>query len=312
MKSEMTKRFKGWTSIVSILAVSGALLAGCSGTSESQTSSDGDTIPNVSLDGVQKSEQLSARVPSDIAARGKLIVGSDTTFAPAEFLAGPDGNTPVGFDVDLSNAIAKKLGLDLDFQSANFDSILPALGTKYDIGASAFYITKKRLEAVNMVSYQKGGSTLLVKAGNPHGLTLDNLCGQTIAVQTGSTQLDDLQEFSKKCQDSGEQAIDAVELKTNAEAITRLSTDGAVGVLSGQTLLGYAATQSHGQLETIDATYNAGIDGIAVAKSDTEFAQLIADTINELINDGTYAQIMSAWGQKGLVERADVNPETSM
>ena len=80
-----------------------------------------------------------------MAGDGTLTVGTDTSYAPAEFLA-EDGKTPVGFDVDLSKALAAVFGLKENAVSSTFDSIIPSVGSKYDIGISSFTVTKERME----------------------------------------------------------------------------------------------------------------------------------------------------------------------
>ncbi len=66
--------------------------------------------------------------------------------------AAADGKTPVGFDVDIAKALAEVFGLEANPETANFDSIIPAVGAKYDIGISSFTVTKERLEAVDFVA----------------------------------------------------------------------------------------------------------------------------------------------------------------
>ena len=83
-------------------------------------------------------------VPAAIKSKGTLTVGSDTSYAPAEFL-GTDGQTPVGYDVDIAKAIGATLGLKVQVQTAEFTGILPALGPKYDLGISSFTINPERL-----------------------------------------------------------------------------------------------------------------------------------------------------------------------
>ncbi|MCH4249784.1 MAG: ABC transporter substrate-binding protein [Microbacteriaceae bacterium] len=299
---------------LSIVSAAAILLTGCgssSGSASSKADASATAIPKVSLSNVTKDAALAARLPESIKSSGTLTIGSDTTFPPAEFMAGADGNTAVGYDVDLAKALGKKLGVKIKFESASFDGILPALGSKYDLGISAFYITKERLQAVNMVSYTEGGSTLLVAKGNPKKLTLKNLCGHKIAVQIGSTQQGDLKGFSKACTDAGKKKISALPLKTNTDAVTRLKAGVVDAVLSGQSMLGYTARLSGGSLQTLKESYSQAPSGIAVAKDDTAFAQLVADTVNSLIKDGTYAKVMKAWGQNSsMIDTAQVNPKT--
>ena len=73
---------------------------------------------------------------------GLLTVGSDTTYPPMEY---KEGDKIVGFDVDLTQAIADKLGLKLDYQSTAWDGIIPALvAHKFDMVMSAVTITEDR------------------------------------------------------------------------------------------------------------------------------------------------------------------------
>src|SRR4051812_21163038 len=94
---------------------------------------------------------LAAKVPDAIKADGVIKVGTDATYAPAEFLD-TDGKTVVGFDIDLFNAVAAKLGLEAQYESAPFDAILPGIESgKYEIGVSSFTINEDRKKTVNMV-----------------------------------------------------------------------------------------------------------------------------------------------------------------
>ncbi len=313
-----TTRTMGRTTLalVGAISVMALALSGCSNTETSSPSQSGSgsatPLQSTPLDSVKKDDALAARLPDRIKQADVLNVGSDTTFPPAEFMGGPKGDTPVGYDVDLADAIGKKLGVKVSFQTASFDGILPALGSKYDLGVSAFYITKERLKAVNMVSYSHGGSALLVKQGNPEKLGLNAMCGHKVAVQIGSTQQDDLTNFSKKCTASGKKAITVLPLKTNTDALTRLQGGTVDAVLSGAGLLGYAVQTTPG-VELIKGAYAQAPDGIAVAKSDPALASLVADTVNSLIKDGTYAKIMKNWGQQDtMITKAQVNPETTL
>ena len=298
-----------------VLGVS-LVLAGCSSStssSESPTDSSND-IPEVSLSDVTKNEELAAKVPASIRDKGVISIGSETSYPPAEFET--ESGEVVGVDVDIAAAIGKKLGVDTKFESSSFDAILPALGSKYDIGISSFYITAARLENVNMVSYLTGGTTLLVPKGNPEGFKATDpltMCGHTISVQTASTQEDDLAGFNDECKAAGKEEIKSMSLSTTTDAITRLRGGTVDALLAGQSVLGYAARQAGGTLEMVDDAYAQAPTGIALAKDQTEFAQVIADALNELIDDGTYTKILEAWGQEDTaIEKAEVNPDTPL
>lgn len=298
------------------LATAAALIALTGCTSASQALETGtSTSGAASFDpaAVAKDDALAALVPANIKNKGTLTVGSDTTFAPAEYLGGADGQTPMGFDVDFAKAIAATLGLKLQFQTAEFTSILPALGPKYDLGISAFSITNERLKAVNFVDYYRAGSIWAVQKGNPKSVSLDSLCGRKVGVQTGTVQENpDLSGRSKACTDAGKPAIDVISLPNQTDITTRLVAGGIDAMVSGSTAVTYALTQTHGQLQLLGDLYNPDDTGIAVAKSDPQFADLIAKVMNKLIADGSYAKIMDSWNMSVLsVKTSVVNPEAN-
>ena len=150
----------------------------------------GSSAPSVS---VSQNQDLSAKLPESIKSAGVIKVGTDSSYAPNEFLAG-DGKTIQGMDVDVFNAVAAKFGVKAEYQTADFASIINGVnGKKYDIGISSFTINDERKKQVNMVSYFSAGTQWASAEGNPKGVDPENACGKTIAVQTGTVQdTDDL------------------------------------------------------------------------------------------------------------------------
>ena len=267
------------------------------------------------VSGVEVDPDLAARVPANIRERGVLVGGSDNAFAPWEYLAGDDGQTPEGIDIDLANAMAALLDLTYESRTASFASILPALGKTYDIGVSAFSITNERLETVNFVNYVVAGSEWAVRPGNPDGFDPADVCGSTVAVQTGSYYENVIVEASEKCETDGNDAINILPFGVQTEAMTRVATGGADAAIAGGATVLFAAEQSGGAIEPmrpVGALGETGPVGIAVPKDDMELTELIADTMNTLIDNGTYQAILDHWGVGTMgVEQAVINPEVN-
>ena len=101
---------------LAVFALSAAMIVslGACGTSEksdSTASGDSKSSSNVTgydVSGVTKDADIAAMLPESVTKDGKLTVGMDTSYAPAEFLA-EDGKTPVGFDVDIAKAVQAAL-----------------------------------------------------------------------------------------------------------------------------------------------------------------------------------------------------------
>ncbi len=295
-----------------VAAVAALALTGC--TTASQSGSGAPT-GSASFDpaSVAKDDALAASVPDAIKSKGTLSIGSDTSYAPAEFLGGSDGQTPQGYDVDFAKAIGATLGLKVKVQTAEFTSILPALGSKYDLGISSFTINADRLKAVNLVSYFNAGTLWAVQKGNPKKFSLDDICGKNIGVQTGTVEEDpDVSGRSKKCTDAGKPAINIVTLKTQTDVTTRL-VNGSIDAMSADSpIIGYALSQTGDKLEVLGDVYDAAPQGIAVAKSDTALADVMSKVMNKLISDGTYKKILDAWNNsKGAITKSEVNPAVS-
>jgi polar amino acid transport system substrate-binding protein len=300
-----------------VLAIGALALSACTNASESAApggaaSPSGSTAASFDPTTIQKDDALAASVPAAIKSKGTLTVGSDTSYAPAEFI-GTDGQTPVGYDVDIAKAIGATLGLKVRVQTSEFTGILPALGPKYDLGISSFTINKERLGAVNMVSYFNAGTAWAVKKGNPKGFSLDDVCGKSIGVQTGTVQEDpDLSGRNKKCTADGKQPINIVTLKNQTDVTTRLVNGSIDAMAADSPIIGYALTQTNGQLERLGDVYDSAPQGIAVAKSDKALAEVIQKTLTKLIADGTYKKILDGWGNgEGAITKSEVNPAVS-
>lgn len=304
----MTHRLRPTTLLIAGLATAALALSACGSDSLDGSSTSSSSSSSSSSSG-SVDAALAAKVPQKIKDAGKIVVGSDASYAPNEFLA-DDGKTVQGMDVDLFTAVAAKLGLKAEFQNAGFDTIILGVTSgKYDVGVSSFTINDERKKSVNMVSYFNAGTQWAVKSGNPKKVDPDNACGLSIGVQKGTVQIDDLTARSKKCTDAGKpaikQIIDADQSKVTASVISGKSdamlADSPVGL--------YAVKQTKGQLEALGDIYDAAPYGFVVPKDQTDFAQAIADALKAMAADGSYKAALDKWGNDtGSISDFAVNP----
>src|SRR4051794_13868044 len=283
------------------------MVAGCGGgSSDNSPSSSASTqaLPSVSAD-----DALKAKVPAAIASDGVIKVGSDTTYPPAEFIA-EDGSTIVGFDVDLFTLVAQKLGLKAQFETAPFDSIIAGVGSgKYEAGVSSFTINAERLQQANMVSYFNAGTQWATKKGNPKKVDPENACGKKIAVQKATVQVDDITARSEACTTAGKDAITIDQYDAQSDATAAIASGKDDAGLADLPVMVYAVQQTNGQLELLGEPYGDAPYGYVVAKDQTGFAQVIADAVKSLIDDGSYEKVLKNWGvQAGAINDPTVNP----
>jgi polar amino acid transport system substrate-binding protein len=255
-------------------------------------------------------QALADKVPAEIKSDGKILVATDATYAPNEFLD-TDGKTVVGFDVDLFNAVAAKLGLKTEWQSSKFADIIPGLQSgKYEFGVSSFTINPERKQQVNMVSYFSAGTQWGTKKGNPAGVQPDDACGKKVAVQTATTQeMEDLPKRQQACKSAGKPAITIDSYQDQGQATAAVVSGKDDAMLADSPVLAYAVKQTNGQLELLGDIYDAAPYGYVIKKDQTEFAQAVADALGALITDGTYKQVLTKWGvDAGAIEDPAVNP----
>jgi len=267
-------------------------------------SGSGAPAPSSSVDSA-----LAAKVPADIKSAGKLVIGTDSTYAPSEFLDA-DGKTVIGFDVDLFNAVAGKLGLTTQWQSATFDSIIPGVGTgKYNVGVSSFTINPDRLKQVTMVSYFSAGTQWAAKTGTT--INPDDACGKKIAVQTATVQVDDLTSRSKKCTSAGKPKITIDQYQKQSDATNAVVTGKDVAMLADSPVCAYAVKQTSGQLALVGDIYESAPYGYVVNKDQKDLAEAIQGAVQALITDGAYKSILTKWGvEAGAITTPAVNPQS--
>lgn len=300
-----------------VLATTASLaLTACSDPQTSSTSAESGAGQSAStavvpfdVSTLEAVDSVVALVPDAVKERGVLRNGASTDYAPGEYLA-DDGQTPVGYDVDLINAIARVMGLDEGTtQTAGFDTILPQLGSKFDVGASSFTITPERLEAANMVSYIEVGSAYAVAKGNPKGFDPANPCGTTIGVQTGTFQLDYASELSDKCVAEGKEKIEVMPLDLQTDIATKVIGGQYDATLADSTVIGYTIELSGGQLEQVGEVIESAPQGIAMAKDDEQLAKAVQAALQYLMDEGYFEKILAPYGADGsALKTAELNP----
>ncbi len=249
---------------------------------------------------------LAAMVPAAIKADGKILIGTDSTYAPSEFLD-TDGKTVIGFDVDLFNAVAKKLGLTTEWQTGDFGALIAGVQSgKYEVSVSSFSVTAEREGNANMVSYFSAGT----QWAGPTGSTVDpsNACGKKVAVQTNTTQATDIAAKSKECTTASKPAITIDQYQDQGAATAAVASGKDDAMLADSPICAYAVKKAGG-LQLIGQIYDSAPYGYVIAKDQVDFANAIKGAVQELITDGTYKQILATWGvEAGAITTAALNP----
>lgn len=294
--------------LVAVAATVTLLLAGCGSDDSPDSGSTSGGAASFDPTSIAEDTAISALVPEAVASTGKLIVGSDTTYAPAEFI-GADGQTPEGYDVDLAKAIGAVLGLETEVQTASFTGIIPAIGSKYDIGMSSFTITAEREAEVNMIQYFSAGEAYAVAKGNPKNVDASDLCGLTVGVQTGTVEDEALDALVAQCAADGKDAITPLKYDKQTDVTTAVVGGKADIMYADSPIVAYAVTQTGGQVEQLGEVFATSPQGVVVSKDDQALTEAVQKAVQKLIDSGDYLKILTAWGNEtSAVTTAELNP----
>jgi polar amino acid transport system substrate-binding protein len=289
----MSRRFARLLVVAAAVALVVGVFAGASGASSAKQS---------------KVPSIAKMVPSKIRAKGTLIVASDATYAPMEFIA-KDGHTVIGVDADLAKALGGVLGLNLKVQNATFDGIIPGLHSgKYDLGMSSFTDTLARQKIVDFVTYFSAGTSFYEKSsGGPAIKGLASLCGLTVSVENGTTEQTDATAQSKKCTKAGKKAVHVSAFPDQNAANLAISSGRAQVGMADSPVAGYVVQQSHGVFKLVGTSYGTAPYGIALPKGNGMTKPVLA-AIKYLMKHGQYAAILKKWGvQKGAISNPKIN-----
>ena len=293
----MRTRFAAASAAVAAAAL---LLTGCvDNTADTGAPADADA-PSVAVD-----EAAVALLPEEIKEAGVLVVGTDAAYPPNEY-KDADGN-PVGWDVELVDALGAKLGLEVQYEIASFDKIIPSItGGTMDMGMSSFTDNAERQQQVDFVDYYEAGIQWAAPAGET--VDPDDACGLKVAVQaTTYEHTDELPAKSQACTDAGKPAIEITPFDTQDAAANAVVLGQADAMSADSPVTLYAISQTDGKLEAAGDIFDSAPYGFPVQKG-SELAAAVQAAMQSLVDDGTYGDILAEWGvEAGAVDTIEIN-----
>jgi polar amino acid transport system substrate-binding protein len=233
------------------------------------------------------------RPPTAIAKAGRIVFCSDITYPPEEFYR---GSTPIGSDIDIGTAVARRLGVNAQFDNTGFDGIIAALLAKRcDAIISGMNDMAQRRKSVGFVDYLSVGQSLMVKKGNPeHIRTLADLGGKHVSVEVGTTNKDFLDKESAKLQAKGKQAIAVDTFAKDTDAAAALKTGKVDAYFGDSPVVAYYISKDR-SLAFGGQPINPIPVGIAVRSSDTQLHAAVRRAIGQLYRNGTMRRILAKW-----------------
>jgi glutamine transport system substrate-binding protein len=217
------------------------------------------------------------------ASAKELVVAHDTNFMPFEF-KGPDGKF-TGFDIELWETIAKKLGLSYKFQPMDFNGIIPGLQTgNVDVGIAGMTITPERAKVVQFSNgYYTSGLKILVRDDEKGISKVEDLAGKVVAVKTGTSSVPFMKDFGK--------AKELKQFPNNDGMFFELLSKGVDAVVFDMPVVtAFANSAGKGKAKVVGPLYEGQKYGIGFAQGNEELVKKVNGVLDQMRKDGSYAK----------------------
>ncbi|WP_152186196.1 ABC transporter substrate-binding protein [Segeticoccus rhizosphaerae] len=297
----------GRSKIMMIAVASSMILAGCGGGSAKTAAPSGTDNPAGNSDSVQAA--AAKLLPDKTRKSGVLRIATSLQWPPFGY-KGSDGK-PTGLDIELTQGIAKRLGLTPQITDVQFPTLVPGVATgRFDIAVNELADTAERRKEAQFVDYYDTGLALLVKKGTT-GIAPNDLCGHSLALTQGSSQVAIAQDISAKCVADGKKKIKFVTVPESAATILAVSSGRAEGFLTDNAVGVYMSKSTHTNLEVIPGKVPSPSQraGIVIKKGNDELTRAVQSALQSMIDDGTYAKLYKKYNVRAdnMLTKATIN-----
>lgn len=263
-------------SLMSVMAAAGVLtLAGCSSNSGSSATASGAASSAASTGAA---DQLAA-----IQANGKLVVALEGAWQPWSYH--DESDTLVGYDVEVSRAIAEKLGVEPEYVESDWDSLFAGLDAgRFDIVCNGVEVTDERAKTYDFTTpYGYIHTALAVRKDNEDIKSFEDLKGKTTANSLASTYMELAESYGATVQ-----GIDTLE-----ETIQLLTAGRIDATLNANvSFYDYLNVHPDADFKLVAQTEDASHVAIPIVKSDdSSFLDALNSAIDELRADGTLKEL---------------------
>jgi polar amino acid transport system substrate-binding protein len=250
---------------------------------------------------------------STLVLKGKLEICADFPYPPMEFY--DDNGNPEGSDVEIGNEIGRRLGLQTQWVNTVFDTIIEALQSpKCDLIISDMNITADRNKQISFIKYFQAGQSMLAAKGNPQNInSMTDLCGKSVAVESGTTEADYLQGtgdyatsggVTQDCTKAGKPAPNVVIAQKDSDALQQLQSGKVAVYFADSPVTAYYVVTQPNQFQLVGQVVGLTPVGIGLSCGSatdctnaplTPLGQAVETVLKSMMADGTYQKILDKW-----------------
>ncbi|MFD1928058.1 transporter substrate-binding domain-containing protein [Sporosarcina siberiensis] len=263
------------------------VLAGCGNTDDKdkETATDTTTTPETKPE-TETTEDTLGPVLTRLESSKTLNVAFEGTYPPFNFLN--DKDEFQGFDVDISNEIAKRLGVEAKFIATKWDGLIGGLkADKFDVIIGQMTVTEERKKSVDFTDpYVITGSVLITREDNTDITKLEDIKGKKVGVGGGTT----FEEVAKSVE-----GADVKLYKAMSDYVQDLANKRLDVIINDQLLISYNIKEQSLPLKIASEIVNVDEIGMAINKGNEDFVIKMNETLSEMKEDGTYKEIYKKW-----------------
>ena len=274
--------------LASVLVFSIAL-TGCSG--------GGENVENeeVETDGEETSE---SEGKDTIMDKGTLIMGLDDSFPPMGFR--DDDGEIVGFDIDLAEEAAKRMGLELELKPVDWASKVLVLNKgDIDVIWNGFTANDERRKQVNFTEPYLANKQILVVQNDSEIASKSDLEGKILGLQSGSTSQEAL-ESEKDVEDS---LKEIKKYADNVKALLDLNIGRVDAVLVDEVVGKYYVAKKPDDYKILKEDFGEEEYAVGVRKGENEFLDKLNEVLEEIREDGTESEISQKWFGEDIIKK---------
>jgi polar amino acid transport system substrate-binding protein len=239
-----------------------------------------------------------AELPDRIKKAGKIVAATQPNYPPITY-KDPASNQLMGFDIDLGEAIARELGVKIEWQETAFAQMISSLQTgRVDIAMAGMSDLPARREVVDFIDYMKTGPQFFTTTANAASLkTIDDLCGKKVGASRSTNWPAQMEELSKSvCAGKGKPGMVVVGTEGSVDARTQLKSGRLDAAVQGSETLPYFQKQEPNTLVLIGTPFSDSLSGIPVLKTESQLRDAIKEALDRLVAKGVYDQILAKYG----------------
>ena len=235
-------------------------------------------------------------LPARIKENGDILrIAVNATYPPMES-RDPANNALVGFDIDLGNALAKQLGVKLEWQDGTFAQLIPSLQTgRADMILSGISDLPARRDNMDFIDYLNSGAEFYTLQASDIKI-MDDLCGKKVGTVRSTNYPNNITAWSAEhCEKPGKPAIEGVGVDRMPLVHTELQQGRIDAAVQGSETLPALMQAEPNVYRLVGAPFTKNYQGIAFAKIDTALRDAVLAALQALYADGTYTALIKKW-----------------